>query len=191
MMFFAVTMTVVIVCSVLGDFFVKRGTEAMKHADATRLTHFHQLRTRHGIAAYLQHVEDYLSDSGLLKNVWLWAGIGLLTIQFAAFMLAMKLAPVTVVVPLMSCTYIGTTLLAKFILHEKVTVQRWSGIAVVMLGVALLGLSTLHPPRPNPGEHGAKAKIQGIQNTLTTAHILPGDRNKVPTLKGAPSNGGL
>ena len=184
MMTFGLIMTVVIIASVLGDFFVKQGTDDLKNVDTSILASIH------GIGD-LGKLLEFVKSSGICKNPRLMGGIGLLTIHFIAFMMAMKLAPVTVVVPLMACTYVGTALLGKFFLHEKVTLQRWGGIAVIMMGVGLLGLSTLHPPRPAHGERGPKAAIQTLQNKLTSTYVLPKTEHGalMPRGKKAPSKG--
>ena len=119
MTLFSAAMALAIVGSVLGDFLVKQA--ATPDGDREQGT------------------------GGLPRTTRIWlflAGILFLTLHFAGFLTAMKVAPVTLVVPLMSCTYVLTTLMARYRLQEQVSGYRWAGIAVIMLGVLLLGLSS-------------------------------------------------
>jgi multidrug transporter EmrE-like cation transporter len=115
-MAFAIAMTLTIVCSVLGDFFMKQAASPgpLKPGESVRV----------------------------VQRLRFAAGIGMLTVHFIAFLFALKLAAVSVVIPLMACTYVGTTLLAKMVLREQVTPMRWAGITTIMLGVVLLFRST-------------------------------------------------
>ena len=116
---FAIAMSIAIVASILGDFLMKQAASPeLVEAGAT--------------AARLHRVRTFRFA----------AGITMLTIHFIAFMAALKLAAVSVVIPLMSCTYVGTTLLARVALRENVPALRWAGIGVIMLGVLLLFRST-------------------------------------------------
>lgn len=40
--------------------------------------------------------------------------------------------------PLTALTFVTTTLAAKFILHEQVSVGRWLGVALIMMGAAVI-----------------------------------------------------
>ena len=115
---FAVAMALAIIGSILGDTLVKQATRPMGGGSAPS-------RDR--------------SSGRTRRSLFFAAGIALLTIHFAAFLKAMQLAPLTVVVPLMSCTYVGTTLLARIFLGEPISRLRIAGTAVIMAGVVLLG----------------------------------------------------
>ncbi|MBV8884435.1 MAG: hypothetical protein JO235_10630 [Chroococcidiopsidaceae cyanobacterium CP_BM_RX_35] len=115
MLLFLVAMSVAISCSILGDFFVQQGATAVKSSNAC-------------------------SFCGIFRHRKMLFGVGLLTCHFAGYTLAMRLAPITVVVPLMSCTYIVNIALARTVLQERVTRLRWAGVAVIVFGVIVLGI---------------------------------------------------
>ncbi|MBV9388686.1 MAG: hypothetical protein JOZ78_19865 [Chroococcidiopsidaceae cyanobacterium CP_BM_ER_R8_30] len=119
MLLFVIAMSIAISCSILGDFFVQQGATAAKSSTNTSFLgrFFNVFRHRKMLIA-----------------------VGLLTCHFAGYTLAMRLAPVTVVVPLMSCTYIVNIFLARTVLHEQVTRLRWAGVAVIVFGVIVLGI---------------------------------------------------
>jgi drug/metabolite transporter (DMT)-like permease len=69
----------------------------------------------------------------------LWLSVACHAVAFFSLMGLLSIADVSFVVPATAATYAIETLLARFILHEVVTVRRWAGAALVMAGVFLLG----------------------------------------------------
>ena len=58
-------------------------------------------------------------------------------VTFVSFLTVLSWADLSLVFPATSLIYVVSTLGAKFILGETVTLQRWAGILLVCLGVAL------------------------------------------------------
>ena len=114
MLLFTIAMSLAISCSIMGDFFVQQGVKAVKDPSSK-------------------------SFGSIFRHRKMFLGICLLTCHFAGYTLAMGLAPITVVVPLMSSTYIVNIILARTVLQERVPGLRWAGVAVIMIGVAMLG----------------------------------------------------
>ena len=78
----------------------------------------------------------------LVTNVWLIVAIVLIIIQFITFSNALRLGPLSVVVPVRgACTLVATALLADIFLHERVTPERWAAIVVILIGVVMIGIS--------------------------------------------------
>lgn len=70
----------------------------------------------------------------------IWAGIGLQLAFFVAYLLVLSWADYSWVQPVSSAiSYPVIALLARFILHESVTVTRWAGVLVICLGVFAVG----------------------------------------------------
>ena len=67
-------------------------------------------------------------------------GTLLMTSYFVLYMLALKWADISFVLPFTALSYLIVALLAKFYLHETVTPSRWLGVAIIMLGVVVVGL---------------------------------------------------
>jgi multidrug transporter EmrE-like cation transporter len=77
-----------------------------------------------------------------LANPWLDIAIVLMIIQFITFAHTLRIAPLSLVVPVRGATtYIATTLLAIAFLHEKVTLERWGSISIILIGVVIIGLT--------------------------------------------------
>ncbi|HYB19746.1 MAG TPA: hypothetical protein VEH09_02400 [Thermodesulfobacteriota bacterium] len=68
------------------------------------------------------------------------SGIFFITIFFFSFLVVLSWADLSLVFPAKSLVYVVSTLGAKWILKETVSLQRWGGIFLVCLGVALISL---------------------------------------------------
>ncbi|MFY9688868.1 MAG: hypothetical protein WA369_16450 [Candidatus Acidiferrales bacterium] len=68
-----------------------------------------------------------------------WIGIGLLLAFFIAYMLVLSWADYSYVLPASSISTLVVALLARFVLHESVRPLRWAGVALICLGVFVVG----------------------------------------------------
>jgi drug/metabolite transporter (DMT)-like permease len=84
-----------------------------------------------------------------LKQPQIVVGIFLLIGFFAAYLNALSWADLTYVLPSTSVGYIVVALLSKFVLHEQITVYRWTGIVLIVTGVGFVtqgpAKTTSHP----------------------------------------------
>lgn len=138
MTLFAIGIGMAIICSVIGDFLIKQGAEQINEVD---------IKSFGGIRGLLNPMKlfEFIRQSGIFHNWKLILGIVVLSGHFGGYLLSMRTAPVVTVVPLMASTYILDTILAKYLLHERVTLLRWVGVAVVVAGVvSLIGVSGIH-----------------------------------------------
>ena len=76
----------------------------------------------------------------VIGNKSFLAGISFITIFFFSFLIVLSWADLSFVFPAKSLVYVVSTLGAKWILKETVSLQRWGGIFLVCLGVALISL---------------------------------------------------
>jgi len=91
------------------------------------------------------HVFRPASLLGVLGRVlrigWMWAGIALMSAAFFSLLALLTWADVSFVVPATALSYVIGALGARFLLHERVTPVRWTGVLLVSVGVALISLS--------------------------------------------------
>lgn len=73
----------------------------------------------------------------------IWLGIASLITFFVAYMLALSWADYSFVQPASSLAYGVVALLGYWMLNERVSPLRWAGIAVICLGVFVVGRT--HP----------------------------------------------
>lgn len=67
-------------------------------------------------------------------------GIALMAVYFGLYMAALRLAPLSFVLPLTAVSFLLGGLLARFYLHEEVNLMKWIGYAVIIAGVVIVGL---------------------------------------------------
>lgn len=95
-----------------------------------------------------------LSDFGglllAISNPWVGLGIIFLLGFLVSYMSALSWADLTYVLPASSLGYVLLALIARFALHERISVMRWVGIALVSSGVGFVTTGpeiTKRPPR--------------------------------------------
>lgn len=76
----------------------------------------------------------------VISNKSFLSGIFFVAITFVSFLIVLSWADLSLVFPAKSLVYVFSTLGAKLFLDETVTFQRWTGIVLVCLGVALTSL---------------------------------------------------
>ena len=69
----------------------------------------------------------------------IWLGIGLLLAFFVAYLLVLSWADYSYVLPASSISTLVVALLGRFVLHETVRPLRWAGVAMICLGVFVVG----------------------------------------------------
>jgi drug/metabolite transporter (DMT)-like permease len=128
----------VIVFGSIGDTFLKRG---MKDVGSIDIHH-------------LGHVFTALADPFVIL------GILFLLAFMSSYMTALSFADLTYVLPATAMGYVIMALLSIFWLHEHVSLQRWAGIAFIVLGVGVVAggpSRTEHPPE-------AAARSKAVQD---------------------------
>jgi uncharacterized membrane protein len=75
----------------------------------------------------------------ILSSGYIWLGIGSLLTMFVAYMLLLTWADYSYVQPASSFSYLVTGVLSYLVLGEIVSPLRWAGIAVICLGVLVVG----------------------------------------------------
>jgi len=72
----------------------------------------------------------------------------LLIVWLLSHMALLSWADLSYVLPVTSVAYVLVALVGRFVLHEHVSLTRWAGIALIMIGVMLVGRTaprtTLH-----------------------------------------------
>ncbi len=92
-----------------------------------------------------------------LQSPFIWAGILLLAVYFACFLLALSRADLSLVLPVTALGYILDVLTGHYFLGEPVPSTRWFGAVVIVLGVLLVSASATRHPKMRD-EVGAKQR---------------------------------
>jgi drug/metabolite transporter (DMT)-like permease len=75
-------------------------------------------------------------------------GILFLLAFFGCYIAALSWADLTYVLPTTSVSFILLTLVAKFILHENVSLTRWMGVLLISVGIGLVSQGPALTPQP-------------------------------------------
>lgn len=73
-----------------------------------------------------------------LRVKYLWLAIGLMAVAFFSLLALLSWANVSLVVPATAASYAVGALGAQFLLGEHVNRERWIGVIIVCIGVALV-----------------------------------------------------
>src|SRR5438552_2120672 len=77
-------------------------------------------------------------------------GVALETVFFGALLYLLSQRDVSLIWPLTALGFVLTALAAKFILREEVHWVRWTGVALIVAGAALVSYSEKMKARPAP-----------------------------------------
>jgi drug/metabolite transporter (DMT)-like permease len=75
-----------------------------------------------------------------VRNRSFLSGIFFMAVTFFSFLIVLSWADLSFVFPTKSLVYFASTLGAKWFLKETISLERWGGILLVCLGVALISL---------------------------------------------------
>ena len=92
-----------------------------------------------GLKAGAQSLE--LNFRSLARNWMLALGLSLYLLSTAFFLLGLAKGELSVLYPMVSVGYICTLVWSKVFFGETITRSKIGGIALILIGVALLGLS--------------------------------------------------
>ncbi len=75
----------------------------------------------------------------ILTNRWVQIGIASFLLEAVFWTWTLYLVPVDIAFPIGSVCFVGVALGAAWLLGESISLQRWIGIGLILLGVAMLG----------------------------------------------------
>ncbi|MEA2451803.1 MAG: hypothetical protein QOG04_513 [Actinomycetota bacterium] len=71
----------------------------------------------------------------------LWAGLFLFGVSAVFWLVVLSHVPLSVAYPVVGLSYILIVAFSRYVLHESVPLMRWLGVAVVALGIGIIGVS--------------------------------------------------
>jgi drug/metabolite transporter (DMT)-like permease len=73
-----------------------------------------------------------------MRLTWMWLGIALMSLGFFSLLAILSFQEVSFVVPVSALSYAAGAFGAKAFLGERISRNRWVGIAVVCIGVTIV-----------------------------------------------------
>ncbi len=76
-----------------------------------------------------------------LRVGWMWLGVAMMALAFFSLLAMLSFENVSFVVPVTALSYAAGAVGAAIFLRERISAQRWVGVAIVCVGVTLVWLS--------------------------------------------------
>ena len=80
------------------------------------------------------------SFRSVARNPYVVGSVGLMAVSFFAFVALLSVAELSFAVPATAASYVAETILARYVLKERISPKRWAGAVLVACGVALVAL---------------------------------------------------
>lgn len=90
-------------------------------------------------AAHLEHAGLLATAVGILTIPKLFAGYCLYGIFAALMVYALRHGELSILYPVIALTYVWVTILSVLIFHESINPMKGIGVAIIIVGVAILG----------------------------------------------------
>ncbi|EPN39997.1 4-amino-4-deoxy-L-arabinose-phosphoundecaprenol flippase subunit ArnE [Pseudomonas syringae] len=74
-----------------------------------------------------------------LRSAWLWLALTCLGLGLLAWLLVLQRMDVGIAYPMLGVNFVIITLLGRYVFKEPVDTRHWLGIALIVVGVFLLG----------------------------------------------------
>lgn len=88
-------------------------------------------------------VNDYGQTIGrAIREPKLWIGLMLFGISALFWLVVLSRVKLSIAYPVVGFSYIVVVAMARWVFHEHVPALRWIGVAVIALGIALVGISS-------------------------------------------------
>jgi undecaprenyl phosphate-alpha-L-ara4N flippase subunit ArnE len=71
----------------------------------------------------------------------IWSGVVAYAVELGPWVAVLARMPLSVVFPLASLGYCGVLFASRYFLDEPISWVRWSGVSLITIGVALVGLN--------------------------------------------------
>jgi len=107
-----------------------------------------------------------------LFNPWVAVGVSLLIVWLLSHMALLSWADLSYVLPVTSIAYVLAAVVGRLFLHEQVSLVRWAGISLIMLGVILVGRTSPRTTlsQPVPGKDSRVAGKTAVETMSGPQH---------------------
>ena len=82
------------------------------------------------------------SLGGKLRSPWLWAALVSMGLGLLFWLMVLQRLEVGVAYPMLSLNFVLVTLVARYVFAETTDGRHWLGVALIVAGVAVMGLSS-------------------------------------------------
>ena len=159
----AIVLTIMVLAGAFGDVLVSKGMKQVGEIDSAQPA----VLLRAGIRA--------------AHNPYVVSGVVSLAVYFFSFSTVLSWADVSLVVPISALSFLLTTFVAQRALGEHVTLQRWCGTVLIVIGVVLVARSqaasrTSGASRQAPVSAKLNLELRRYGKTQGSGRISPPDQ---------------
>jgi len=76
--------------------------------------------------------------TSVVRNPYVLAGVVFMAVFFFLYLAALSWGDISYVMPLTAMSYVFVAFMAKYFLHEDVSVYRWAGTVLIVIGIAFV-----------------------------------------------------
>ena len=80
--------------------------------------------------------------SRTFSNLYVLGGLAFFGVNALLWLVVLSREKLSFAYPMVAFAYIVTILLSKFVLHEDIPLLRWSGLAVIIVGILMIAKSS-------------------------------------------------
>lgn len=84
------------------------------------------------------HISGLRSLLETMVSPWIVAGIAVYAIATVVWIYLLSKMPISLLYPLQSLAYVTTVFVAIYVFHEHVSVSRWIGVAIILVGTGFI-----------------------------------------------------
>lgn len=91
----------------------------------------------------------------VLRTWQVIAGLAVFVLSAMSWLVVMSRVPLSFAYPFVGITYVLLALFGKFVIHEYVPTLRWLGVALIVIGIVVVGKTS--PPEDRPTKPAQQA----------------------------------
>lgn len=143
-----IILVVAFIIEALGVIEIKKGVD--------EIVHLYKQREQH--TSMIKNVVKMVGNAFVNKHFLF--GLFLETLFFIGLLYLLGQKDVSFIWPLTSLSFVMTTLAARFLLKEDVSTVRWAGVALIVLGAALISYSEHSKEKHSPQQVSVETVIR-------------------------------
>jgi drug/metabolite transporter (DMT)-like permease len=74
----------------------------------------------------------------VLHSPWVALGVAMYALEFVLWFAALSRTRLSIAFPFTALGYVGVVLACRYLLGERISLRRWTGIGMIVIGVALV-----------------------------------------------------
>jgi drug/metabolite transporter (DMT)-like permease len=108
--------------------------------------------------------------TSVVRNPYVLAGVALLAVFFFLYLAALSWGDISYIMPLTAMSFIFVAIMARFFLHEDISIYRWVGTILIVIGIAFVAFENSGEKTVNHGDISASEEGHQKANESGNGH---------------------